>query len=123
MVWNYGRSDSKCVLRAFLSCSCVDLITGFSRTDLVRLSTLPIVPTDLSSTPKLLPPTKCHLVSGQDIKPTFYTKLFTFINFGFKANRFLGACGAKNEVTVEDIAQVLIENPERFFGVAGGYKG
>ena len=53
----------------------------------------------------------------------FYAELFTFINLGIKANHFLGACGAKNEVTVEDIARVLIENPERFFDVAGGYEG
>ena len=120
MVRNSGRSDSKCVPRAFLSCPFVDPITGFSPAHLVRLSTLPIIPTGLSNTP--LFPTKCHLVSGRDIKPTFYAELFTFINFGIKANHFLGACGAKNEVTVEDIARVLIENPERFLDVAGCYE-
>jgi hypothetical protein len=49
--------------------------------------------------------------------------LFVFVNFGAKANRFLGACGLKNNVSIEDVTKVLIEDPERFFEFAGGYEG
>ncbi|KIJ65877.1 hypothetical protein HYDPIDRAFT_151535 [Hydnomerulius pinastri MD-312] len=98
-----------------------DHMTSFSPPDLIKLSGLPIVPTGPSSAPKLLPPTKCYLDQGT--KPVLYAKLFVFVNFGTKANRFLGACGSKNKVSIEDVAEVLIENPERFFELAGGYEG
>ncbi|KAI6097053.1 hypothetical protein F5141DRAFT_481577 [Pisolithus sp. B1] len=98
-----------------------DHIANFSPSDLDKLSRLPIVPTVPSSPHGLLPPTKCYLSQGT--KPPLYAKLFVFVNFGPKANRFLGACGLKNEVSVEDVAEVLIENPERFFQLAGGYDG
>ncbi|KAI6119159.1 hypothetical protein EDD16DRAFT_1791904 [Pisolithus croceorrhizus] len=98
-----------------------DHVQSFSPSDLIKLSGMPIVPTAPSTTPRLLPPTKCYL--DRDTKPPLYAKLFVSVNFGTKANLFLGACGLKNEVSVEDVAEVLIENPERFFELAGGYDG
>ncbi|KIJ58355.1 hypothetical protein HYDPIDRAFT_119620 [Hydnomerulius pinastri MD-312] len=96
-------------------------MASFSRPDLIKLSGLPIVPTGPSSALKLLPPTKCYLDQGT--KPVLYAKLFVFVDFGTKANRFLGACGSKNKVSIEDVAEALIENPKRFFELAGGYEG
>ncbi|KAF9219018.1 hypothetical protein BS17DRAFT_468537 [Gyrodon lividus] len=98
-----------------------DHMASFSPPDLIKLSGLPIVPTGPSSAPEFLPPTKCYLDQG--IKPVLYTGLFVFVNFGTKANRFLSACGSKNKVPIEDVAEALIENPERFFKLAGGYQG
>lgn len=69
----------------------------------------------------MLPPAKCHI--GQGLQQGLYAKLFIFVDFGTKANRFLSACDSKNQVSIEDIAKVLIENPERFFELAGGYEG
>ena len=106
---------------SFSSFSCVDIIPGFSPPDLIKLSGLGIVPAGPSSDLQWHPPTKCYL--DQATKPELYAKLFIFVNFGAKANRFLGACGLKNNVSIEDVAKVLIENPERFFGLAGGYEG
>lgn len=97
----------------------LDHLACFSPSDLIKLSRLPIVPTTPSSTPRWLPPTKCYL--DQSSKPALHAKLFVFVNFGTKANRFLSACGLKTEVSVEDIAEALIENPERFLQLAGGY--
>ncbi|KAG6375033.1 hypothetical protein JVT61DRAFT_3813 [Boletus reticuloceps] len=99
----------------------VDILPAFSPPDLTKLSGLPIVPTGSSNTPILLPPTKCYLDQGP--KPPLHAQLFIFVNFSAKANSFLGACGLKNRVSIEDIAEVLIENPERFFELAGGYEG
>ncbi|KAF8131205.1 hypothetical protein EV363DRAFT_1584042 [Boletus edulis] len=96
-------------------------LSTFSPPDLTKLSGLPIVPTGSSNTPILLPPTKCYLDQGP--KPPLHAKLFSFVNFSAKANYFLGACGLKNRVSIEDIAEVLIENPERFFKLAGGHEG
>lgn len=96
-----------------------DHLACFSPPDLIKLSQLPIVPTTPSSAPRWLPPTKCYL--DQSTKPALYAKLFVFVNFGTKANRFLSACGLKTEVSVEDVAEALIENPERFLQLAGGY--
>lgn len=96
-----------------------DHLACFSPSDLIKLSRLPIVPTTPLGTPRWLPPIKCYLDPG--IKPVLYTKLFVFVDFRIKANRFLGACGLKTEVSVEDVAEALVENPERFFQLAGGY--
>lgn len=96
-----------------------DHLACFSPSDLIKLSRLPIVPTTPLGTPRWLPPSKCYLDPG--IKPSLYAKLFVFVDFGIKANRFLSACGLKTEVSVEDIAEALIENPERFLQLAGGY--
>ncbi|KAI6118918.1 hypothetical protein EDD16DRAFT_1707163 [Pisolithus croceorrhizus] len=52
-------------------------------------------------------------------QPELYAKLFDSVNFGTKANRFLGACGSKNKVSIEDVAEALADNPERFFQLAG----
>ncbi|KIJ08708.1 hypothetical protein PAXINDRAFT_182233 [Paxillus involutus ATCC 200175] len=98
-----------------------DHMAIFSPPDFIKLSGLPIVPTGPSSTPKLLPPTKCYLDQGA--KPVLYANLFVFVNFGTKANCFLNACGSKNKVSIGDVAEKLIENPERFFKLAGGYEG
>lgn len=96
-----------------------DHLACFSSSDLIKLSRLPIVPTTPLGTARWLPPNKCYLDPG--IKPSLYAKLFVFVDFGTKANRFLGACGLKTEVSVEDVAEVLIEDPDRFFQLAGGY--
>ena len=78
---------------------------------------MPIVPTGPQSAPKLLPPIKCYL--DQNTEPVLYEKLFVFVNFGTKANRFLAACGLKRKVLIQDVAEVLIGCPERFFELAG----
>ncbi|KAI6027972.1 hypothetical protein PISMIDRAFT_91498 [Pisolithus microcarpus 441] len=98
-----------------------DHMASFSAPDLTKLSGLPIVPTGSPSALKFLPPTQCYLDQGT--KPVLYAKLFVFVNFGTKANRFLGACGSKSKVSIEDVAEVLIDNPEKFFELAGGYEG
>ncbi|KAI6097702.1 hypothetical protein EDD16DRAFT_1902480 [Pisolithus croceorrhizus] len=96
-------------------------LASFSALDLAKLSGLAIVPTGPPNALKMLPPTKCYLDQGQ--QPVLYAKLFIFVDFGSKANHFLSACGSKNQVSIEDVVQVLIENPGRFFELAGGYEG
>ena len=45
------------------------------------------------------------------------------MDFGFSANSFLSACGSKNEPSVKDIAESLVEDPQRFYNLAGGHEG
>ncbi|KAI6017290.1 hypothetical protein BKA83DRAFT_30366 [Pisolithus microcarpus] len=98
-----------------------DHMAIFSTLDLIKLSGLPIVPTGPPSALKLLPPTQCYL--DPITKSVLYAELFVSVNFGTKANHFLSACGLKNRVSTEDVAEALIKNPERFFELAGGYDG
>ena len=105
----------------FLSCSTYhcNSVPGFSQRELTRLSELPIVPTRSSTGWQHLAPTQCY-VGEADV---FHTKLFVFVDFGSTANRFLKACGSKNEPSVSDIAESLVEDPERFHKLAGGHEG
>ncbi|KAG6369866.1 hypothetical protein JVT61DRAFT_13427 [Boletus reticuloceps] len=98
----------------------LDHISAFSSSDRNKLLGLPFVPMGPPSALKFLPPTKCYLNQGS--KPKLYAKLSVFVNFGDRANDFLCACGLKNQVVIEDIAEVLIENPQQFFDFAGGYE-
>ena len=42
------------------------------------------------------------------------------MDFGPRANIFLGACGAKQEPSVEDFAQLLLAEPRRIYKLANG---
>ncbi|KAI6098733.1 hypothetical protein F5141DRAFT_1219487 [Pisolithus sp. B1] len=81
-----------------------DHVASFSAPGLTRLSRLPTVQMGPSSALKLLPPTQCYLDQGA--KPELYAKLFD-----------------SNKVSIEDVAEALADNPERFFQLAGGYEG
>lgn len=104
-----------------LFCVYCNITPGFSQRELTRLSELPIVPTRSSSGWQQLAPTQCYL--GEGTKDEFHAKLFVFVDFGSIANRFLKACGSKNEPSVKDIAERLVEDPERFYKLAGGHEG
>ena len=45
------------------------------------------------------------------------------MDFGPTANCFLKTCGSKDEPSVKDIAESLVEDPERFHKLAGGHEG
>ena len=46
--------------------------------------------------------------------------MFTFVDFGLGANVFLGACGARQEPSIEDFAQLLLAEPQRIYKLANG---
>ena len=88
--------------------------------ELVKLSKLAMVPTTTGGSEKyrLLPPSQCYFAG--DSNAQFHSKLFVFIDFGSLANGFLSACGTKREPSVEEIAQILLDNPRRFYELAEG---
>ena len=95
---------------------------GFTQPQLTILSKLPIVPTKGSGAQQLrwLTPTQCYL--GDGTKGEFHSKLFVFVDFGPVANRFLSACGSKNEPSIDEVAEILISDPKKFYGLSGGYE-
>ncbi|KAL6309180.1 hypothetical protein BKA93DRAFT_925530 [Sparassis latifolia] len=95
-------------------------ISDFSTAELKTLSQLPFVPNQKGSDSamRLLPPSQCFL-SGES-NAQFHSKLFVFVDFGPQGNRFLSACGTKQEPSVEEIAQILLGNPRQFYQLAEG---
>ena len=94
-------------------------LLAFSATELRALSQTPFVPVKSpNGTVRHLPPIQCYF-KGES-KAQFHSKLFTFVDFGLKANTFLSACGVKHEPSVEEIAKILLDNPRQFYELAEG---
>jgi len=96
------------------SCRGLNVVQDFAPYELDLLSRLPIVPKTVW---ERLTPAQCFL--EKRTKHDLYSKLFHFVNFGTRASQFLRACGAKNEPSEEDVAANLVDDPERFYGLAG----
>ncbi|KAG1888113.1 hypothetical protein F4604DRAFT_1715581 [Suillus subluteus] len=98
-------------------------VADFSSSQLSIISGLPIVPTQVESGSQALrwlSPSQCYL--GGASKGQFHSKLFVFVDFGPSANSFLSACGSKQEPSVEEVANILVADPRRFYDLAGGYE-
>ncbi|KAG1807427.1 uncharacterized protein BJ212DRAFT_1449281 [Suillus subaureus] len=98
-------------------------VADFSSSQLSIISALPIVPTQVepgSQALRWLSPSQCYL--GGVSKGQFHSKLFVFVDFGPSANSFLSACGSKQEPSVEEVANILVTDPRRFYDLAGGYE-
>ena len=94
-------------------------LIDFSQNELRKLSKTPFVPvtsTEDNST-KRLQPSQCYSGTGGS---ELHSKLFAFVDFGARANVFLGACGTKQEPSVEDIALLLVAEPQRIYKLANG---
>ena len=91
----------------------------FSQIELRKLSKtlfVPVKSTGDDSTNRLQP-IQCYSgTAGSEL----HSKLFAFVDFGARANLFLGACGTKEEPSVEDIAQILVADPPRIYKLANG---
>ncbi|KAF9264248.1 hypothetical protein L218DRAFT_958669 [Marasmius fiardii PR-910] len=91
----------------------------FVATQLVKLSQLPIVPVGAHEKRAIYrAPNQCYF--GQDARQTFHSKLFVFVDFGQVANGFLTACGVKPQPTTDEVAQILLGDPNNFYQLAGG---
>ncbi|KAF5386054.1 hypothetical protein D9615_002424 [Tricholomella constricta] len=93
-------------------------VSDFSSQELQRLSQLKMVPVNSDNGLRWHEPAHCYF--GGDAKGKFHSKLFVFINFGQPANGFLTACGTKHEPSVEEVVQILLEDPHRFYASAEG---
>jgi Protein of unknown function (DUF3684) len=95
-------------------------LVDFSLGHLQQLSKTPFVPvesTGYKGDIKRLQPTRCFLGKPRS---ELHSKLFAFVDFGVRANQFLKCCFTSEEPSVEDIAQVLLEDPQRVYDFANG---
>lgn len=95
-------------------------LTDFSPSQLKQISSLSIIPVKESDKQsiQMLAPKDCYF--KRDSSESFHSKLFVFVDFGPKANTFLSACGIKHEPSVEEIVQILLTDPKKFYHLAGG---
>lgn len=71
----------------------------------------------------LCKPGECFFRSDTGRSSDVHSKLFTFVDFGGKANMFLKACGVKDEPNVHEIAEMMVRDPKHFLELAGGPQG
>ncbi|KAI9511382.1 hypothetical protein F5148DRAFT_1172037 [Russula earlei] len=96
-------------------------VPEFSQAELRKLSEtpfVPVMPMGQKGTVRRLPPTQCYFsgIGGSEL----HSKLFAFVDFGARANAFLTACGTRQEPSVEEIAQILLGDPQRIYQLADG---
>ena len=84
---------------------------------MLGLLVTPFVPVGDKGVVKKLQPNRCFLGAADS---ELYSKLFAFVDFGSRANVFLGACGARQEPSIEDFAQLLLTEPRRIYELANG---
>ena len=97
----------------------------FSPGQLKQLSQMPIVPAEVSlvsektgDKTQMRAPKDCYF--RRENGESFHSKLFVFVDFGTKANAFLSACGTKHEPSIEEIVQIILSDPKRFYHLSGG---
>ncbi|KAG2107834.1 hypothetical protein BD769DRAFT_1500263 [Suillus cothurnatus] len=94
--------------------------------DLQQIAEIPIIPVEPISQghsdfaeSRLVPPRECFIGGSQYGDDHLYRRLFTFVDFGDHANRFLKACGVKAKPDCSDIVHILIKDPKEFLKKAG----
>ncbi|KAG1730664.1 uncharacterized protein EDB91DRAFT_1059251, partial [Suillus paluster] len=97
--------------------------------DLQEIAKIPIVPVEEPTSQgeldsvepviRLVPPRECFIGGSQYPEDHLYRRLFTFVNFDERANRFLKACGVKAKPDCSDIVNILIKDPKDFLKKAG----
>ncbi|KAH9034488.1 hypothetical protein EDB85DRAFT_2222292 [Lactarius pseudohatsudake] len=98
-----------------------DRVRVFSPEDLRRLSETPFVPvksTGSEGVIQRLSPKRCYF-AGIDVAK-LHAKHFSVIDFGARAKKFLEACGVQYRPSVEEIAQILLVDPRKFYELANG---
>jgi Protein of unknown function (DUF3684) len=96
-------------------------LAEFSQAEKRKLSETPFVPvksTGNNQKIQRLQPIRCYF-SGTG-SAELYSKLFAFVDFGPRANRFLADCGTKQQPSIEEIVQILLANPREFYELANG---
>jgi uncharacterized protein DUF3684 len=95
-------------------------IADFSQAEIRQLSEIAFVPVKSTGDKSIIKrqPIQCYFsgTGGSEL----HSKLFAFVDFGARANVFLGACGTKQEPSVEEIAQILLADPRRIYQLASG---
>ncbi|KIY74271.1 hypothetical protein CYLTODRAFT_416120 [Cylindrobasidium torrendii FP15055 ss-10] len=98
-------------------------IREYKSEHLKRLSAIEMVPVKGSGAKGLIwkQPNECYFRQGK--AASAYSTMFSFVDFGPGANSFLGACGTRQEPTPDEIAQMLLMDPQKFYDAVGGSVG
>ncbi|KAF9225139.1 hypothetical protein BS17DRAFT_879271 [Gyrodon lividus] len=94
---------------------------GFSADELAEVSNLKIVPVQFApltaspdgKNPDPVAPKKCFYERPDPAKVHHYV-LFTYVDYGQTAKRFLKMCGAKPNPDCSDIVEAMMANPQRY---------
>lgn len=65
---------------------------------------------------KFVKPSDCYVGKGDD--DSMRSRLFTWVDFGAKAQAFLIACGVRPEPTPQQIVDMLLSDPQAFLKLA-----
>lgn len=96
-------------------------LLDFSASELRELSKIPFIPVPVPAAPgspktiQMITPKDCYFRRDNGTDSGFQSELFIFVDFGQKANSFLSACGTKHEPSVEEIVQMLLSDPKKFY--------
>jgi hypothetical protein len=85
----------------------------------LKLSNIIPAQTPRSKDLTMVKPGECYF-KREDGQASFHSKLFTFVDFGTRANNFLAACGVRNAPTTDEVVRMLIADPHGFYSLAGG---
>ncbi|KAI9626277.1 hypothetical protein KEM48_010529 [Puccinia striiformis f. sp. tritici PST-130] len=116
-ITQYPPSDSKKAKSVFEYLS--TRVADFSQSQLQTLKQSKFVPISGKKEVPHVAPGGCFFQSTDSANQGPFKSLFTYIDFGPSARPFLLACGVKNEPTVQEIAQMLIADPAKFYALAG----
>ncbi|KAH7886449.1 hypothetical protein F5I97DRAFT_2029040 [Phlebopus sp. FC_14] len=98
---------------------------GFNSEEINIISELDIVPVHQkengTTTYKFVAPSKCFLGTPDESK-RHHTQIFTFVQFGDVADRFLKTCGAKTNPDCADITNALLEDAQGYLDKAADHK-
>ncbi|MBW0477365.1 hypothetical protein O181_017080, partial [Austropuccinia psidii MF-1] len=93
-------------------------VADFSQTELQTLRQTAFIPIIQKDTTHVSP-AGCFFQPQDSLDSGPFRSLFTYIDFGLAARPFLLACGVKNEPTVQEITEMLIADPAKFYALAG----
>lgn len=91
-------------------------VADFSQSELSSLKNASIIPVSKGSHAS---PSTCFFQPQNSVNSGPFKSLFTYIDFGLASKPFLLACGVKNEPTVQEITEMLIADPAKFYALAG----
>jgi hypothetical protein len=113
-------SHGKQILTSFLShFRSIDFTSGHLQ-QLKNSNIIPAVaPGSTTSNLTMVKPGECYF-KREDGQTSFHSKLFTFIDFGTRANNFLVACGVRSAPTTDEVARMLVADPHGFYKLTGG---
>ena len=72
---------------------------------------------DASAEVVLVAPMNCYF--GGSVSDVQFRDVFSYCDFGSVAGAFLKNCGVRNEPSIEEVAERLVGEPQRFYQLAG----